>query len=166
MNEKMVTLHLLEDVFGWAVLLLSALIMLWVDVPILDPILSIGYAVFILIQVYRNGKQMVGILMEKAPEGLDMQALKNKIVALDFVIGIHHIHVWSLDGNQTMMTFHAVLDGTIDKDTMMQVHKQIHEVVEEAGIHHATIEIELDNLCQEVDCGLGDNEVHHHHHHH
>ena len=166
MSEKMVSLHLFEDVLGWAVLLISSIVMLFVDFPILDPLLSIGYAIFILIQVYKNGKELVGILIEKAPHNIDFAALKAQILAGTSIIGIHHVHIWSLDGNQTLVTFHAALNKALTKEQVIEVQKQVHAIVNAFGITHATIEFELDSPCQDEDCQLSENEVEEHHHHH
>lgn len=166
LNEKMVTLHLLEDVLGWAVLLVSSIFMYFFDIPILDPILSIGYAVFILIQVFKNIKKIIEIMMEKAPASIDLDALRQKLIQLEGVEGVHHIHIWTLDGSRMMMTFHAVLQQDLEKETIIEIQHQLHHIVAEAGIHHATIELELDQICDEETCGISEIEIHDHHHHH
>lgn len=166
LNEKMVSLHLLEDVLGWAVLLVSSIVMYFFHLPILDPLLSIGYAIFILVQVFKNLKQIVEIMMEKAPKHIDLEMLKNQLLAVDLVEGIHHIHLWTLDGSRLMMTFHAVLAQDISKQQVIATQAALHHVIQEMGIHHATIELELDTVCDEETCGIDEIEVHRHLHHH
>lgn len=66
LNQKAVNLHMLEDVLGWAVVLIGAVIMRFTDITILDPLMSIGVAVFIVINAARNLKETVYAL--KNPE--------------------------------------------------------------------------------------------------
>ena len=59
LNQKAVNLHMLEDVLGWIVVLVGAIVMRFTDFALLDPIMSIGVSLFILINALRNLKEII-----------------------------------------------------------------------------------------------------------
>ncbi len=166
LNEKMVSLHLFEDVFGWVALLISAIVMSIWDIPILDPILSILFTLYILTHVYKNVKAIFEVFLEKAPTKYNIEVIKSRLEAHPSVLNIHHIHLWSLEGNLALMTFHAQMRSSMTKAQILETQNWMHSLLEEFDIHHATIEFEyeLDLSCEECDPG-SEIEEHPHHHH-
>ena len=161
-NQKSVNLHMLEDVLGWIVVLIGAIIMNFTDIKILDSIMSIGVAIFILIHSLENLKDVVDLFLEKTPKDVDIEELRSHLLNIKDVIDIHHIHVWSIDGFNNYATMHIVSKA---KD-ISSVKKKIREELSEHNICHAILETE-DEACDDVECHveLG-NHPHHHHHHH
>ena len=161
-NQKSVNLHMLEDVLGWIVVLIGAIIMNFTDIKILDSIMSVGVAIFILIHSLENLKDVVDLFLEKTPKDVDIEKLRNHLLKIKDVIDIHHIHVWSIDGFNNYATMHIVSKA---KD-ISSVKKKIREELSEHNICHAILETE-DEACDDVECHveLG-NHPHHHHHHH
>ena len=164
LNQKAVNLHMLEDVLGWAVVLVGAIIMNFTDIKIIDPLMSIGVSVFIFINAFKNLKEVLDLFLEKTPHGLKIEDIKNHILKIDGVEDAHHIHIWSMDGNSNFATMHIVTnsDGHIIKE-------KVREELSEHGIGHATLELEaVGEHCHENDCNahLNLNSVHSHHHHH
>ena len=161
-NQKSVNLHMLEDVLGWIVVLIGAIIMNFTDIKILDSIMSIGVAIFILIHSLENIKDVVYLFLEKTTKDVDIEELRSHLLNIKDVIDIHHIHVWSIDGFNNYATMHIVSKA---KD-ISSVKKKIREELSEHNICHAILETE-DEACDDVECHveLG-NHPHHHHHHH
>ena len=162
-NQKSVNLHMLEDVLGWIVVLIGAIIMNFTDIKIIDPIMSVGVAVFILINSLKNLKQILDLFLEKAPQNVNIDELKEHLLSIDEVENIHHIHVWSIDGYNNYATMHIVTKS----NNIKEVKEKIREELEEHGICHAILETE-DEICNEVEChpNMHIEEGHHHHHHH
>ena len=162
-NQKSVNLHMLEDVLGWVVVLIGAIIMNFTDIKILDPIMCIGVALFILINTLKHLKEILELFLEKTPKDIDIEHLKEHLKQVNEVEDIHHIHVWSIDGYNNYATMHIV---TKSKD-IKKVKKEIREELEEHGICHAILETE-EEACQDTECNphLHTEEGHHHHHHH
>lgn len=98
LSEKAVSLHFLEDVLGWVAVLVGAIVMSFVEVPILDPILSIGIALFILFNVYKNIRSVLKIILQAVPENVSEIELKKQIDDFTEISEIHDIHSWSMDG--------------------------------------------------------------------
>ena len=161
-NQKAVNLHMIEDVLGWVVVLVGAIIMNFTDIKILDPLMSIGVALFILISSLKNLKQVLDIFLEKLPDDIDLDELEEHLLEIKDVEDIHHIHIWSIDGYNNYATMHIV---TKSKD-IKEVKNKIRKELEEHNITHAILETE-DEACDEVECNPNlHHEEHHHHHHH
>ena len=160
-NQKAVNLHMLEDVLGWIVVLIGAIIMNFTDISILDPIMSIGVAIFILIHSIKNLKKVLDIFLEKTPDDIDIEELKKHLLKIKGVDDIHHIHVWSIDGYNNYATMHIVSKSK----EINKIKKDIREELEEHNICHAILETE-DEVCDDEDCHVNIKNVEHHHHHH
>lgn len=164
-NQKAVNLHMLEDVLGWAVVLIGALVMKFTDFAIIDPIMSICVAIFILTNAVKNLKEVIDLFLAKLPPHLKINEIKEHICEIDGVLGVHHIHIWSMDGQSNYATMHVVCGG----DTQ-EIKQKIRAELKEHGINHVTLELESeDERCEEENCHVHHEESshgHHHHHHH
>ncbi len=145
--EKAVRLHLLEDVLGWAAVLVVSVIMLFAYVPVLDPILSLLITVFILKNVYRNLVQIIKILLQAVPDGYDIDQIKKTLIERHPVItDLHGIKLWTLDGETNIMTFHMCIKNSPDIKEIVDIKRNVKQTLMELGIEDVTIEIEnLDN---------------------
>lgn len=164
LNQKAVNLHMLEDVLGWVVVLLGAVIMRFTDISVIDPVMSICVAVFILINAVKNLKEVLDLFLEKTPHNISVEEIKEHISEIDGVLGVHHIHVWSMDGQNNYATMHIVT-----KENSHIIKDKIREELKEHGIGHATLELENeDEHCHEESCHVHfeHSSGHHHHHHH
>ena len=164
LNQKAVNLHMLEDVLGWAVVLVGALIMNFTDIKIIDPLMSIGVSVFIFINAFKNLKEVLDLFLEKTPHGISIEEIKAHIFEIDGVEDVHHIHIWSMDGNSNFATMHVVTNCDAH-----EIKEKVREELSEHGISHATLELEaVGEHCHENDCNahLNANSGHAHQHHH
>lgn len=162
-NQKAVNLHMFEDVLGWAVVLIGAVVMKFTDISLIDPIMSIAVSVFILVGALKGLREVVDLFLEKVPKGISTDEIKEHVGKIDGVKDVHHIHIWSMDGYSRYATMHVVTD-----EDHGEIKKKIREELEEHGISHVTLELESGNeICTETECS--GNEMHetgHHHHHH
>lgn len=164
LNQKSVNLHMLEDVLGWVVVLIGAVIMNFTDIVLIDPVLSICVAIFILISALNNFKTVIDLFLEKTPKGININEIKNHLLNLEGVIDIHHVHIWSIDGYENLATMHIVT-----KDSRKELKIKIKKELKEHGINHSTIELEgEDEYCDEEECEINteQREIHNHTHYH
>ncbi len=161
LNQKAVNLHMLEDVLGWVVVFIGAIIMKLTDIRIIDPIMSIGVAIFILIHAIKNLGKVLDVFLEKTPRDIDIDKLKNHLLEIQDVEDIHHIHVWSIDGFNNYATMHIVSKS----QNIKEIKEKIREVLKEYNICHAILETE-DEACDEQECDVHFESEHHHDHHH
>lgn len=160
-NQKSVNLHMLEDVLGWVVVLVGAVIMNFTDIKIIDPIMSIGVALYILIHAMGNLKQVLDLFLEKTPQNIDVEQLKEELKEIENVDDIHHIHVWSIDGYNNYATMHIVSK----QKNIKEIKKEIRERLKKHEICHAILETE-EEPCEDIECNqtLCSEERHHHYH--
>lgn len=165
LNQKAVNLHMLEDVLGWIVVLIGAILIKFTKINLIDAIMSIGVAIFILTHALKSFKSILDLFLEKTPEGIDIEELKEHLEEIENVTDVHHVHVWSLDGFNHYATLHVVTDL---KDTKV-LRSKIKEELKEHGVWHVTIEFEeVGYVCEERECVVqtAHHCGHHHHHHH
>ena len=153
-NEKVVSLHLLEDVLGWVAVLIASIIMQFWNVPILDPILSIGIAIFILYNVFKNGKESVKIILQSVPSEISIDKVKIKILENNAIASIYDCHLWTMDGEYHVFTAHlVVIDKNISLQNGLQVKKEIRQVLQDDfHLNHITLEIDVFKDCGYIDC--------------
>ncbi len=162
LNQKAVNLHMLEDVLGWAVVLAGGVVMRFTHWVWIDPVMSIGVAVFILVHAIRNLNEVMALFLEKTPRGISVSALKGHLTQIEGVADVHHIHLWSMDGQNHFATLHVVAEGDSE-----EIKRKVREELAEHGIGHATIELEeKGETCHMEHCRIEPIASHGHHHHH
>ena len=128
--------------------------------------MSIAVAVFILINAVKNLKEFLDLFLEKIPNNISIEEIKEHITEIDGVQSVHHIHIWSMDGVNNYATMHIVAN-----ENSHTIKDKIRKELKEHGIGHATLEIESpDDHCHEEHCHIefdnSHSHSHHHHHHH
>lgn len=163
LNQKAVNLHMLEDVLGWVVVLIGAVVMRFTDFALLDPLMSMGVALFILSHAVKNLKVILDLFLEKTPADISVAEIQAHISALEGVLDVHHIHIRSLDGQNHYATMHIVTD-----EDAHGVKERVRQELAEHGIVHATLELEgAEEKCHDRQCCVkGKAFAGHHHHHH
>ncbi len=161
LNQKAVNLHMLEDVLGWSVVLVGAVVMKFTDFTILDPLLSIGVAVFILIHAVGNLREALDLFLDRAPRGLTADDLRARVREVAGVTEVHHIHLRALSEQTCDATLHIVTEGN-----PQAVKASIRRRLAELEIHHVTIEV--DDVCETSanNCSIASVIPNHSHRHH
>lgn len=162
LNQKAVNLHMLEDTLGWGVVLVGAVVMRFTDLALLDPLMSLGVATYILIHACKGLWEAAEIFLERAPRGAEPARLVEALRQLPEVTDVHHIHLWTLGGNDRLATMHVV--ATADACAAKEAAKR---KLRELGYAHVTLELETaDEHCHETHCHAEHTQCHNHHHHH
>ena len=163
LNQKAVNLHMLEDVLGWAMVLVGAVVMRFTNFARLDPLMSMGVAVFIFKNAIGNLKEALDLFLEKTPRGVAVGEIREHIMEIAGVLDVHHIHIWSMDGQNNYATMHVVTNSDPH-----EIKEAIREELEAQGIGHATLELEAEGEhCHAESCHVEFKapSCHHHHHH-
>ena len=152
-NEEVVSLHLLEDVLGWIAVLIAAIVMQFINAPILDPLLSILITAWVLWNVYRNLRKSFEIMLQAVPRDKDITELKEQIQEIPEISNVHDIHLWTLDGEKDIFTVHVKVEKVDDFNKQATVKVAIRQILAEKHIEHVTIEVEsVEENCAQVDC--------------
>ena len=163
-NQKAVNLHMIEDVLGWIVVLIGAVIMHFTDIAVIDPVMSICVALVVFVNALNNLKQVTDLFLEKLPDNVNLDEIKEHILEIEGIADVHHIHIWSMDGYNNYATMHIVTDRSSH-----EIKEKIRNELKEHNIGHVTLELEDENEhCHDEVCHVEHNEItgHHHHHHH
>ena len=145
LNERVLNWHLLEDVLGWVAVFIVSIVLMFKPWPILDPILSIGFTLFILFNVFRNLKETLMLFLQATPDGEHLSKIRSDLLANDKVSDLHHFHIWSLDGERNVMTVHLVLDEDVSLEHLQSLKENIHSSLEKYKFEHTTVELEFAN---------------------
>ncbi|QTD37676.1 cation transporter [Polaribacter batillariae] len=153
-NERVVSLHMLEDVLGWAAVLMASIVMQYYDVPVLDPILSILIALFILYNVFKNGKESIRIILQGAPLKISVDDIKTKILQHTTIKSMHDCHLWSMDGEYNVFTAHLIIEESLNREAQIALKTEVRRILHDNfHLEHITLEIELTNEdCSYIDC--------------
>lgn len=151
LNEEVLSWHLLEDVLGWIFILVGGLVIYFWEIYILDTILTIGLTVFILYGVIKSSKEAVNILLEGVPKHINIDQVKEEIKSIEGVIGVHDLHVWSLEGETDILTSHVVLEDKL-LSSPDETRKVIKEILKKHHVEHSTIEFESKYFCSGIEC--------------
>ena len=156
LTEKLVSWHLIEDTLGWVAVLIGAGIMMIWDVPIVDPILSIGISLIVLWNVGRNLKKVFVVLLQTAPENFDADMFESAALEIEGVESLHHIHSWSIDGESHVLSAHLVISpGT---DNVAAIKEKVRDLVDSEEFEHVTLETEFpDDHCPQDEADQGEH---------
>ena len=145
LNARLVMWHLLGDMLGWVAVLSVSIVLLFKNVPILDPILAILITVYVLVNVLRNLKKVVQLFLQSVPGTVDIGEIEKRLLAIEKVISIHHTHVWSLDGEHNVLTTHLVIEAAATKEDLLQIRNRVRSVLDPLNFEHKTVEIGCEN---------------------
>ena len=151
LNIRAAALHVAGDLLGSVAAIVAALVIMYSGWTMIDPILSIAVAMLILKSAWTLVKRSSHVLLEGAPEWLDVAAMQQRVVErVEGVSEIHHVHVWGLTPQQLMLTMHVVLEGEAISQVavLRDVKALLHD---EYGIDHSTIEVEIDGCADHRD---------------
>jgi cobalt-zinc-cadmium efflux system protein len=143
LNEKVLNWHLLEDVLGWVAVLIVSIILQFVNWPILDPLLSIGFTLFILVNVIRNLWTTGKLFFQAVPNLKLHNEIRETLLGVEYIHDIHHQHLWSLDGEHHVLTLHLVVQNSFPMHKYSTTKAAVANALEPYELSHTTIEIEL-----------------------
>ena len=154
--ERAVALHLMEDALGWIAVLIGAFVIKLTGWTIIDPLLSIGISIYVIKNVYHNLKDIWTVILQATPNEIDIDKL-NETLRKKFtdIEDIHNIHIWTLDGESHVMTFHMVVSKDCNVLDIVELKKRIKHHLEHEGIGEVSIDIENLGNCS--------NDYEHHH---
>jgi cobalt-zinc-cadmium efflux system protein len=156
LNEKVVSWHLLEDVLGWVAVLIVSIVLLFRDIPYLDPALSLFITAYILWGVVRRLKDTLFVFLQGTPTDIDLSEIERKLMQVEHVQSLHHTHIWSLEGEHHVFTTHIKLKNIHSFNQILDVKREVKGILKQYPLRHYTIETELDDETCELAEGKAD----------
>jgi cobalt-zinc-cadmium efflux system protein len=144
-NIRAAFLHNLADALGSIAVIVAGSLIIIFDWRLVDPIVTLGIAVYILWMSFAEIGRVIRILMLGSPPEIDTDAVLQAIHDIDGVAGVHHAHFWLMDEHQSSVDTHVVVEsGAWSRaDGIKAAIKRM--LRETHGIEHSTIEIECAN---------------------
>lgn len=153
LNERVVRLHLLEDVLGWVAVLIVSVVLLFAELPILDPLLSIGITLWVAWNAAKNLRDTLTLFLQGTPGDLDVPSLVIEAEDVEGVRALRHVHVWSLDGERHVLTGQLLVTPGCTLADALEVRERVREHLEHAGVAHVTLELALEPDGPGSSCG-------------
>lgn len=151
LNVKGAYLHMAADALVSIGVVASGIIIMYTGWSIVDPIIGLGIAVVIVISTWGLLRDSLRLSLDGVPVGIDINEIRQIILDQPGVESCHHLHIWALSTTETALTAHIVIDNM---ERMEEIKHLIKARLEEADIHHVTLEFECEGVpCEtENDC--------------
>jgi cobalt-zinc-cadmium efflux system protein len=143
LNEKTVSLHLLEDMMGWIAIFIVSIILQFKDIQILDPILSLAITSYILYNGTKRLMETMSIFLQAQPKDIDREKIEEELLAVECVESMHHLHIWSLDGEHHVLTAHLQMTQDVTIKDMLKAKKAFRNILKKYPFEHFTVQTEL-----------------------
>ena len=143
LNLEGAYLEVLADTLGSVGVIVAAVVLEVTGWAWVDPVVGAGIGLFILPRTWRLGGQAVRILIQAAPPGIDVVALRRDLADLTGVVDVHDLHVWTLTSEMESATAHLMVSVGADTHGVLDEARQILD--ERYGISHATFQVEPDD---------------------
>ncbi len=144
LNMRSAFLHVLGDLLGSVGAIIAALLILFLNWNIADPIASVIVSVLIIVSAWRITKDSIHVLMEGTPETVDMKEVHTQLLNIPGVENIHDLHVWIITSGYPGLSGHLDVKKDSDRDDVLLRATKI--LKEEFGIEHTTLQLEDENL--------------------
>ena len=148
LNVRAAFFHILSDLFSSVLVIAAGFVMKYFGVLWPDAIFTMAISVYLFGAGLKVFFESSRILMQAAPKGWDSKRIHTILKDLDFVKEVHHVHVWTPDGEKVYAELHVVLDPSFDK---LLAFRKIHEKLKSSGVDHATVQLEEKGYHEKMD---------------
>ena len=135
-NMKMVFIHNLADAFGSIGVIISGLCIMWFDLYRVDGIVALLIAFYMIFQSVVSFPQIVNILMNAAPDNIDIEQVKNSLLAIKNIKNVHHLHLWCISEHNVAIECHIESDNN---DIIVEATQLLKD---KFGITHCNFQVE------------------------
>ncbi|MBV8975739.1 MAG: cation transporter [Sinobacteraceae bacterium] len=152
LNERGARAHVMSDLLGSAAASLAAIVIILKGWTIADPLLSLVISALILRSAWAIMRESADVLLEGVPTGFDVSHIEAELLGhIPGLIGVHHVHVWTMTGERPTVTLHAHLaPGAAHGDALWAIHTRL---AQRLKVEHTTVQIEEAGTCQSPECG-------------
>jgi len=156
LNERSARAHVMSDLLGSAAASVAAIIILLTGWTLADPLLSLLISALILRSAWAITRESADVLLEGVPAGFDVTHIEAELLGhVPGLIGVHHVHVWTMTGERPTVTLHANLaPGTAHGDALSAIHARL---AYRLRVEHTTVQIEEEGDCKTPECGPGES---------
>lgn len=147
LNEKMLMWHMIEDVLGWVLVLIGGVVIHFTQIAEIDAVLGIILSLWMIYNVFKNLKRAAGVFLMAVPLEVSQTSASELILkSSEFVQEVHHVHLWSLDGEKHILTAHVVVQESVTWEQVEEIKKKAKSDLVRLGIFEAVLEFERKGL--------------------
>lgn len=140
-NDKEKNYNTMIDVYGWLIVLISSILIKLFKIFIIDPVVAIIMALYMLYQTYKYLNEIFNAIMEKVPVTLNIDKIQNDIIINNSNIKeIDNLNIWSIDNKNIYFTGHIILNENLDYKKIIELKNNIKKYLNEQNINHITLE--------------------------
>jgi len=144
LNIKSAYIHLIVDTLSSVGVFVGSIFILLFKFYYLDSILTLVIGVYILRESYLIIKETINILMQTAPEDIDLMEIKNAVEGIPEVENLHHVHIWQLNDKSIHFEGHIDVCADYSMSKIADINHKIERILQERfGINHTTIQFEF-----------------------
>lgn len=152
-NIKAAFLHLISDALMSFGLVIGGVIIYYTHSFWIDPLLSLVICAAIIVSSWGLLKDSLRLSLDGVPDTVNPEKIKEEILKINGVRGVHHIHIWAISTTENALTAHILVDDELDNHTISKLKREIKHELKHLNIQHATLEIECPNVdCMEISC--------------
>jgi cobalt-zinc-cadmium efflux system protein len=140
LNVKGAYLEVLGDLLGSIGVIVAAVVLFTTGWAYADPIIGVGIGLFILPRTFTLTRQALRILLEVAPPHIDMRKVRADVLAVEGVVDIHDLHVWTITSGMDSATGHIVIASEADYPAVLAA--VVATLRDEHEISHVTVQCE------------------------
>ncbi|MBI3573504.1 cation transporter, partial [Candidatus Kaiserbacteria bacterium] len=141
LHERVLSWHLVEDVLGWVAVLLMSVVIHFSNLYILDPIATLIFSCIVLWGVWKNGKKIIGVLIEATPSDVSLPRVIEEIERINGIQKVYDIHAWSMDGSYHVASLKVLIDVG-ERNHTRELEDTIKVILEKHHLKHSSIEFE------------------------
>ncbi|MPM11316.1 Cadmium, cobalt and zinc/H(+)-K(+) antiporter [bioreactor metagenome] len=145
LNEKVVSWHLIEDVLGWIVVLIISVVLIFLDLPVLDPIFSLLITIYVLYNVVKNLKEILNIFLQGVPKNLSIKEIEKEIVEKIGAVAAYHTHIWSMEGERHLLSINLIVNDEIERNEVIAIKQNVRKLMMEKEIDHVTVQVDFES---------------------
>jgi len=150
LNVRGAYVEVLSDMLGSIGVIVAAAVMQITGWGWVDPVIGAGIGLFILPRAWKLGRDAIRILVQAAPQSIDLEAVTIALTGIDGVADVHDLHVWTLTSEMDVLTAHIGVNVGTDAQHVLQQARTL--LADQFRIEHATLQVEAtgNHDCEEM----------------
>lgn len=140
LNVKGAYLEVVADTAGSVGVIVAGLLVGATGQPFWDTVIALAIGVFVVVRAFGLGRQVLAVLAQHVPDGLDADQVAIDLAAVEGVCDVHDLHLWSLTSGMNVATAHLVIADQAEAHAVLDQGRQI--LRDRHGVAHATLQVE------------------------
>ena len=142
-NIKAAYLHLLGDALT-SLAVISGAVLIWLfNIYWVDPVITILISIYLFVHTWKLLKESVTILMQMVPAEIDVPEIEKRLMQIEGLKNVHHVHVWNLTDKLIHLECHLTLENDVHVSSTQPIIEKIKGILQkEFDINHVTIQFE------------------------